>query len=357
MSKNAVDNLDKDEKKELRKCESIIRKGAKVFVEVGRALLRIQEAQLYRGSYSTFDEYCKDRWEMSRAHAYRLIESAKVVEDVSETGTAPTREAQARPLSKLRNPQARRDAWTEAQKSSESGKVTAKAVEAAVDKIQGKEKKEIPNVVVSPEADPGKLTLCPDPDGIACWFWHPVTMDKGEPSLFEGRLKAPQYNRPPKNSRDPEDRTVVICPEFDLFQSRVPDDVLESVLEAAEEAPHWTFLIFSQNYERMFSYAYPEHVWAGARITSSKDLVKAEAASLKGKSGTRFLYCSPLTEEITLSVPLPFDWVVIGGSDPKPDWEHVWSLTSQAYDINVPILWAESLETRPEYRPGHTRTG
>jgi len=350
MSKqHVVETLNKSEKQEFRKCEAVIRRGVKTFVEVGTALKRIQEGQLYRESHTTFDEYCKDRWEMSRAHAYRLIESAKVVEDVAPTGSAPKNESQARPLSRLRSAQARQEAWKEAEGSSGSGEVTAKAVEAAVARVKKAESGE--GVEPDDGVDPMKLTICSDPDGIACWLWHPVTLVNNFPTLHEKRLGAPQYTSPPKNSQDPEDSTVVICPEFDLFQSKTPDSALEAVLEAAEKSPHWTFLLFSKNYERLFSYALPEHIWAGARISSSVELVQAEKAALRGKTSTKFLYFSPLTDAVTLSVPLPFQWIIIGGSDPQPEWEHVWGVTAQAVDINVPILWAESLEVRPSERP------
>lgn len=348
-----VDPLSKEDKKTFRHCESIIKRGVRTFVEVGMALKQIQENQYYRETHSTFDEYCKNRWDMSRAHAYRLIESAKVVEDVAPTGSVPGNEAQARPLSRLRHPRARQDAWKDAQESSGSGPVTAKAVEAAVER---QEKKDSLSGVETEDVtddgkDPMKLTLCPDPDGIASWSWHPLENVEGRVVFFEKRLGAPQYTRPPSNSHDLEDSTVIVCPDLDVFNPKIPDASVEAILEAAEKAPHWTFLVISKNYKRMFSYAYPNNIWAGARISSAADFGCAESEALHGKSGTRFMYCSPLTEELTLAVPHPFQWIVVGGSDPQPDWEHVWNLTAQAVDINIPILWAESLKVRPEYRP------
>jgi len=122
-------------------------------------------------------------------------------------------------------------------------------------------------------------------------------------------------------------------------------------LESAEKAPHWTFLVISKNYARLYSYAYPNNIWAGARISSATEFERAESEARRGKSGTRFMYCSPLVEELTMAVPQPFHWIVIGGSDPQPDWKNVWNLTAQAVDINIPILWAESLKVRPEQRP------
>lgn len=49
--------------------------------------------------------YCKERWEFNRRHAYRLIDSAQAIENVSNWTQKPTNEAQARPLTKLPTPE------------------------------------------------------------------------------------------------------------------------------------------------------------------------------------------------------------------------------------------------------------
>ena len=59
------------------------------------------DAKLYRASYGTFEDYCRERWGMKRAHAYRLIESSAVVGNLSPIGDIPATESQARPLAKL----------------------------------------------------------------------------------------------------------------------------------------------------------------------------------------------------------------------------------------------------------------
>lgn len=348
-----IDPLSKEEKKALRHCETVIKRGVRTFVEVGNALKEIQESQLYRERHTTFEDYCKNRWDISRAHAYRLIESAKVVEDVSPTGDAPLRESQARPLTRLKSAQERQEVWEEAKAASPTGKPTARLVEEAVARQRISETME---TVVEPEvieADTGetKLGVFDNPDGVALWYWCPVIMDGTVPTLQKKSLMAPTYTQPPSNSDDPEDNTVLVCPDLDLFDRKVTDSVLEAVLEAAEQTKKWTFMILSENYDRMFSYAYPDNIWVGARVSDASDLVRAESASLKGRARNKFLYCSPLVEDIQLSVPLPFSWVIIGGSDPQPLWDHVWAVTAQAVDIHVPILWATSLHVRPQERP------
>jgi len=88
------------ERSSLVRCEQAIGRGIKTFFEVGSALAEIRDSRLYRCEFPTFESYCRERWDMGRAHAYRLIESAGVVENLSPIGDGilPANEAQAREL-------------------------------------------------------------------------------------------------------------------------------------------------------------------------------------------------------------------------------------------------------------------
>ena len=129
------DILTTQETVRLCELERIIQKGKDTFVEVGTALAEIRDAKLYKPA-QTFEEYCKTRWDMERRQAYRLIDAATVITNVShgtQSESAPTSERQARPLAKL--PAAEQPAaWTKAQeKAKEEGKpVAARHVEEAV---------------------------------------------------------------------------------------------------------------------------------------------------------------------------------------------------------------------------------
>lgn len=86
----------------LAELEECIERGLQTFVEVGRALLEIRDRRLYRErGFQTFEDYCLHRWGWKRAHAYRHIEAARVVENLSPIGDIPRNEAQARELAKL----------------------------------------------------------------------------------------------------------------------------------------------------------------------------------------------------------------------------------------------------------------
>jgi hypothetical protein len=136
--------LNKAELSQLRECEAVIERGQKTFIEVGNALATIKEGKLYKAHYKTFEKYCKDKWGYTKSHAYRMIESAQVVENLSPMGdknskggvTLPKTEREARPLAQLETPKEQAKAWAEVVKESEkTGEpITAAAVEAVVER-------------------------------------------------------------------------------------------------------------------------------------------------------------------------------------------------------------------------------
>jgi len=110
-----MDDLTTTEYQELAHHEAVIERGLQTFTEVGNALLAIRDGRLYRRDYSTFEEYCQQKWNMGRAYANRLIAAAVVVQNLAPIGaiSPPTSEAQARPLANL-NPEQQRAAWARA---------------------------------------------------------------------------------------------------------------------------------------------------------------------------------------------------------------------------------------------------
>lgn len=112
------------ERTELDRHEAVIQQGLNTFVDVGNALAAIRDSQLYRASYKTFEDYCRDRWGISRIHAFRMIEAASVADNLLPLGNIPTSERQARPLTSL-EPDEQIAAWQEAVETAPNGKVTA----------------------------------------------------------------------------------------------------------------------------------------------------------------------------------------------------------------------------------------
>ena len=102
-----------DERNELERCEVVIKQGLETFIEVGQALLTIREKRLYRLEFGTFEDYCREKWGMSRQKAHQMIGASNVINGLSTmVDILPQSERQARPLTSL-EPEAQREAWKE----------------------------------------------------------------------------------------------------------------------------------------------------------------------------------------------------------------------------------------------------
>lgn len=81
--------------------EATIERGMTTFVEVGNAIREIRDARLYRESYATFEDYCRERWGWSKTHANRQVEAANTAEILTPMGVNVENERQARELAPL----------------------------------------------------------------------------------------------------------------------------------------------------------------------------------------------------------------------------------------------------------------
>lgn len=144
------------EREQLAKLESRIEGAQRLFLEIGHALAEINETRLYRESHRTFEEYVGDRFGWQRGHAYNLIAAYEAADNLKTQGLlAPANEFQVRPLMSL--PAERQCAVWELATKQTGGKITHKAVKAAVAVVTGKVKPTIVPVkarVIDSEDDP-----------------------------------------------------------------------------------------------------------------------------------------------------------------------------------------------------------
>ncbi|KKM45460.1 hypothetical protein LCGC14_1560810 [marine sediment metagenome] len=112
----------------LSELEAVIERGLETFVEVGLALLAIRDGKKYRENYSTFDDYCRERWGWSRQRGYQLMDAAKMstIVDIEN-------EAQARELAPLQDEAEVVEVWREL-KEEHGDKVVAADIRAAVER-------------------------------------------------------------------------------------------------------------------------------------------------------------------------------------------------------------------------------
>jgi len=130
--------LNGQESKHLVEYETVIKDHLQGFYPFGRALRSINNEKLYK-DHGTFEKYCPEKWDLDDGYAYRLIESADVMDKVSPIGgVLPVNEAQVRPLTQLKANQWVA-AWKMVIEDANGNRVTAKMVQAVVDeKLGGK---------------------------------------------------------------------------------------------------------------------------------------------------------------------------------------------------------------------------
>jgi len=89
------------EKEALAELEEVIKRGREAFIEVAEALQAIRAGRLYRDTHATFEDYVRDRWSMSGAYAYQVMNAGKTVKELPEGTPKPQNEGQARELAKV----------------------------------------------------------------------------------------------------------------------------------------------------------------------------------------------------------------------------------------------------------------
>lgn len=119
-------------KARLAGCEARIETGLKSFADVGQALAEIRDSRLYMLSHTTFEDYCAQRWDMSRSRAYQLVEAAAVVSKILDKNMPPPAiESHAAALAAAPE-HLRGQVWAKVREAT-GGKPTARAVTAAAE--------------------------------------------------------------------------------------------------------------------------------------------------------------------------------------------------------------------------------
>jgi hypothetical protein len=130
--KQTTKSLSLNEREELARNEAVIERGFQTFLEVGTALLEIKKKALHRETHTNFEDYCRERFEMSRVHAHRQIRAVEVCALLPNGDTPrPTTEAQLRPLTSVPSDKAR-ILWLKAVNQANGRKVTGSVVRRVV---------------------------------------------------------------------------------------------------------------------------------------------------------------------------------------------------------------------------------
>lgn len=114
--------------------ELTISQGLQAFVAVGLALVEIRDKKLYRSEFKTFEDYCRNRWDIGARRGEQLMSAAKVAEEMRTTGSqiVVENERQTRALAMI--PPHLRDEVIEKLKDAEET-VTEQSVTKAVNRL------------------------------------------------------------------------------------------------------------------------------------------------------------------------------------------------------------------------------
>lgn len=133
--------LDSKEQARLDELCGVVDRGIQTFFEVGMALAEIRDSKLYRETHGTFEEFCRDKWDISKRHVDRQISAYLVCRNINGTHGSqndvelvPGNERQVRPLTEF-DADTQRELWQRAIEYSievGTGKVTGAIVSAVV---------------------------------------------------------------------------------------------------------------------------------------------------------------------------------------------------------------------------------
>jgi len=124
----------------LKDLEKKIEVGLEYFRMAGESLRIIKVKKLYKREYSTYEDYCHQRWGFTPQYANRLISAASITKSIEESETIgsvlPQSESQARMLSKSKNPDID---WKGTQEATGKEQPTAKDIEAHLQEKEDKD--------------------------------------------------------------------------------------------------------------------------------------------------------------------------------------------------------------------------
>lgn len=173
------------------------------FVDAGLHFRAISDGKLYRAAgYSTWEDYCQEKWGRGRNYINKLIAATEVV---SNLGTIvpilPITESQVRPLTRL-TPDEQREVWPQVVETAPNGKITAAHVQAVVDERMGRNGSAQPHVV----HNSGNNEWYTPPEYIeaARQVMGGIDLDPASSAVANAKIRAIEYYSVDDNGLDQE---------------------------------------------------------------------------------------------------------------------------------------------------------
>lgn len=129
--------LPSHEREKLRDAEALLALAEQSYISQGKSLREINTKRLYRATHPSFEDYCRQKWEISRQNAYTLIACYETIEHLFGKGfhedDLPRNVTQCRELLRLEKLEDRAEAW--AQAIAAADRITSEDVRSAVSRV------------------------------------------------------------------------------------------------------------------------------------------------------------------------------------------------------------------------------
>jgi hypothetical protein len=111
-----------------------MRQMRRIEIRSSAAAIRDGERWRMRYNYATFEQYCEERWDLQKAHAYRLMDAAEFAAKVSQRETPiPSSERHIRPLlERLETDDDRIAVWRDVLATTNGARIKASDVDHAI---------------------------------------------------------------------------------------------------------------------------------------------------------------------------------------------------------------------------------
>jgi hypothetical protein len=136
-----------NDRSDFARLDHTVRRGVAAFRECGEALAEIHDRKLWKaGKHASWESYVREVLGMSKPHAHRLVQAARITSELSEAlpvgndlpRLVPASESQVRPLCRLKSQEMRTSAWALAVQRAE-GQPTAKQISEVVAELMAEE--------------------------------------------------------------------------------------------------------------------------------------------------------------------------------------------------------------------------
>lgn len=182
-----------------------------------------------------------------------------------------------------------------------------------------------------------------------------------QPTFFPGRLAAFSEMTAPKEIGHPREKNVFVGSMSDVFGKWVPNWMIQSILNVAEENEGFDHLFLTKFPQKLSQFEFPDNCWIGTTVDKKHRVGLAERHFADVEAKVKWLSCEPMLENLApkfddLSM---FDCVVIGAQkgygdeveEKQPEFDWVMDLCQKAREADCKVYFKENLDIYPKELP------